>query len=261
MTAVLSRTADPLAPLLDALARMDGPGVAGLTPGVRVNSGHLGWVGATRLVSGEALPGLLDTAARRWQASPHAAAALAWKCYSYWVSLPAVLSFAVARRVPLMTPDAVAARWSPHQPFLTAGMTRVRVAILASDPLAVAPTPEVVVVPDEAALREILRVSLIDAHLTPLLDRVREHVHLGARTLWGSLASGVAHGLSRAADAIPGSTLDAAHDLLDLFDVDDLVTLESAATGAGLCVRRRTCCLAFTLPEPKVCTGCVIRHP
>ncbi|GAA1786516.1 hypothetical protein GCM10009682_05790 [Luedemannella flava] len=261
MTAVLSRTADPLAPLLDTLARMTGPTTAGLAPGVRVRSVHLGWISASRIVSGDALPGLLDSAANRWHASPHAAAALAWKCYSYWVSLPAVLSYAVARRVPLMTPDAVAARWSPRQPFLTAGLAQVRVAILASDPLAVTPTDEVVVVPDEEALRGVLRASLIDAHLAPLLDRLRDRVHLGPRTLWGSLASGVAHGLSRAADAIPGSTLDAAHELLDLFDVDDLVQLEPAPTGAGLCVKRRTCCLAFTLPEPKVCTGCVIRHP
>ena len=264
MTAVLSRTADPLAPLLDTLARMDvaadQPGLAGLAPGVRIGSRDLGWVSSTRLVSGDAVGGLLDTAASRWHASPHAAAALAWRCYSYWTSLPAVLSYAVARRVPLMTPDAVAARWSPRQPFLMTGMTRVRVAVLASDPLALTPTPDLIVVPDEESLRQILRASLIDAHLAPLLERFRERVHVGPRTLWGSLASGVAHGLSRAADAIPGSTLDAAHDLLTLLDIDDLVSLTPAPTGSGLCVQRRTCCLAFTLPEPRVCTGCVIQH-
>jgi ferric iron reductase protein FhuF len=264
VTAVLSRTADPLAPLLVTLARMDlasnQPALTGLARGVRLPGHRPGWVSSARLVDGERLTELLDAAARRWRGSPHASAALAWKCYSYWTSLPAVLSYAVARRVPLMTPDAVAVRWSTHQPFLTAGMTQVRVAVLASDPLAVSPTPEIVVVPDEEALRAVLRSSVIEAHLAPLLDRIREHVHVGPRTLWGSLASGVAHGLSRAADALPGPTMDVAQDLLRLFDVDDLVSLSPAPTGAGLCVQRRTCCLAFTLPEPKVCAGCVIRH-
>jgi ferric iron reductase protein FhuF len=165
----------------------------------------------------------------------------------------------VAHRVPLMTPDAVAVRWSHQQPFLTVGLTRVRVAVLASDPLAVSPGPETIVVPDDAALRAVLRSSLVDGHLAPLLERLRARVHVGRRTLWGSVASGVAHGLSRAADALPGATLDIAHDLLSLLDVEDLVEISPAATGAGLDVQRKTCCLAFTLPEPKICAGCCIR--
>ncbi|HEU5111371.1 MAG TPA: hypothetical protein VFT95_22750, partial [Micromonosporaceae bacterium] len=75
------------------------PGVA---PGLLVTD-PVGWLPATSLVDGSRLPELLDAAGRRWQAAPHAAAALAWKAYTYWLTLPAVLGWASARRVPLLT--------------------------------------------------------------------------------------------------------------------------------------------------------------
>ena len=101
----------------------DQPALAGLAPGLG-STRPPGWIPApTRSSPATPAADLLDAAARRWHATPHAAAALAWKCYSYWLSLPAVLGYAVARRVPLMTPDAVPARWSPQQPFLTVGLT------------------------------------------------------------------------------------------------------------------------------------------
>ena len=65
-----------------------------------------GWAPASEL-AGEKLDLLLATAGRRWRAQPHAAAALAWKAYTYWAALPAVLGFASARRVPLLTSDNV----------------------------------------------------------------------------------------------------------------------------------------------------------
>jgi ferric iron reductase protein FhuF len=222
-----------------------------------------GWTPASALISGEAMPDLLAAARQRWQAQPHVAAALAWKCYTYWLALPAALGYTTARRVPLMYPENVLVRFGPQQPFLTVGLRRVEMAVRADDPIAanLATTADgaaLRVVPDDAALRAAMRHSLVDQHLTPLLERLREHVHIGRRTLWGSLASGVAHGLSRASDAIPGPTIDAAHAVLTALDVDDLVDLDAESTGE-LRVQRRTCCLAFTLPEPKVCRGCCIR--
>ena len=146
---------------------------------------------------------------------PHAAAALAWKCYSYWLALPAVLGYAAARRVPLVRPEAVRWKWSVQQPFLVLGLTGVEVAVLPSDPLAAGAingrgAGGVRVVADEQALLAELRTALLDEHLTPLLDQVRRDVHVSARTFWGSLASGVAHGVSRAADVVPGSSLETA---------------------------------------------------
>ena len=103
----------------------------------------------------------------------------------------------------------------------------------------------------------LLRASLLDDHLEPLIDQVRRRVNLGRHALLGSVASGIAHGLSRSADVLPGPTLEIAHRLLGALDLDGLVDLAPAA--AGLAVHRRTCCLAFTLPTPKVCTDCCIR--
>ena len=124
---------------------------------------------ATALTDGSRLPDLLDAAARRWRGGiPHAAAALAWKAYSYWLALPAVLGWASARRVPLLDADRradplrgppAAAHHRPAPP--------TTVAVLPSDPLALAGLPEVRVVADEAALLAALRASLLDGHLAP----------------------------------------------------------------------------------------------
>lgn len=267
--------ADALTPIAETLRHMadrpDIPAMSGIEPGLVV-SDPTGWVPATALVSGEALDDLLATAARRWQAAPHAAAALAWKCYAYWLTLPAVLGYATVRRVPLMTPDAVLVRWSDRKPFLRVGLARVgpasarrpaaRVAVLPNDPvLLYGPGRGIRVVPHEPALLDELRTAIMDEHLAPILGHIRSRLHLGRRTLWGSLAAGVAHGLSRAADVIPGSTLQAAQAVLASLGVADLVEIGEHPDRADLTVRRRTCCLAFTLPPPhqKVCTGCCIR--
>jgi hypothetical protein len=250
---------------LNAMAtRTDLPPLAGLAPGLTVTDTR-GWTPATALASGEALDDLLDTAKQRWRATAHAAATLAWKCYSYWLALPAVLGYAADRRVPLLRPEAVVVRWSTDQPFLTIGLraASVAVAVLPSDPLALGTrtvgtrTTGIRVVADEATLLDELRASLVDDHLTPVMAGIRSRLHLGRRTLWGSLAAGVANGLSRAADVIPGPTIDIAAQVLTGLGLADLVDLTPHE--GGLSVQRKTCCLAFTLPEPKVCAGCCIR--
>ena len=96
------------------------PPINGLVAGLFVDDTE-GWVPATALVTGEALDDLLDTAKQRWNAAPHAAAALAWKSYTYWLALPAVLAYVAALRVPLLRPDAVLARYTPCWPFVTIG--------------------------------------------------------------------------------------------------------------------------------------------
>jgi len=252
-------TSAALAPIQAALQSAFGPDRRpGLAPDLLVTD-PTGWLPATAMVDGSRLPDLLDAAKHRWRAAPHAAAALAWKAYTYWLALPPVLGWAAARRVPLMDPADVLVHFEDHRPLLTLGLRpSVRVAVLPSDPLARLGVPEIHVVPHEAALLAALRGSLLDAHLAPLLARIRREVHLGARTLLGSLASGVAYGVLRAADALPGSAVTNAGELLGALGVGDLVDLVRGPTGE-LGVQRRTCCLAFTLPEPKICSGCCIR--
>ncbi|MEU2612584.1 hypothetical protein ABZ570_13550 [Micromonospora sp. NPDC007271] len=231
----------------------------GLAPGLLVTGEEARWAPATRLVDGTLLPEFLQAATRQWGGTPHACAALAWKSYSYWAALPVVLGWASARRVPLLDPADVLLHFEdPHQLF-TLGLRRsTTVAVLPNDPLALAGAAGVRVVADEAALLDALRAALLDAHFAPLIAAIQAEVRIGTRTLLGSVASGIAHGVLRASDALPGSATESIGSLLDALDLSDLVELVPGPGGEPT-VQRRTCCLAFTLPQPKVCQGCCVR--
>jgi Ferric iron reductase FhuF-like transporter len=249
----------PLAPVAGTLRAMFGTSteLPGLAPDLLVHD-TTGWIPTARLADDE-LPGLLESARRRWAAQPHAAAALAWKSYTYWLALPAVLGWASARRVPLLTADNVLMHFQDPRPLVTVGLRHdIPVAVLPSDPLALSGLPQVRVVADEAALLAELRRSLLDEHLTPLLDSIHGMVRLGKRTLLGSLASGVAYAVLRSADVMPGSSAETISTLLSTLGIEDLIELVPERNGK-LYVQRKTCCLAFTLPNPRVCRGCCIR--
>jgi ferric iron reductase protein FhuF len=130
--------------------------------------------------------------------------------------------------------------------------------VLPGDPLAASRHPGVLVVTDQDALLETLRATLLDDHLAPVQEEIRRRVNLGRRTLLGSVASGVSYALARATDSVPGSTLQAAQNLLTALGIADLVELSTRPDGE-LGIQRRTCCLAFTLPDPKICSSCCIR--
>jgi hypothetical protein len=234
-----------------------GVDVPALAPGLIV-SNQAGW-SSTRDLTGPALSTLLESAGRQWNAQPHAAAALAWKAYAYWLALPAVLGWASARRVPLITAGNVLMRFDNPGVLITLGVRPgTPVAVLPSDPLAIGNHPGVIVVPDEEALLAEFRRTLLDEHLTPLLDAIHTRVRLGRRPLLGSLASGVAYGVLRSADSIPGSSAESIDRLLGALDIRDLIELAPARNGK-LEVQRKTCCLAFTLPAAKLCPGCCIK--
>jgi hypothetical protein len=254
---VLAASLSPVvATLRDVAARHGETAVRGLAPSLVVDD-PAGWIPASALVDGPGLTNLLATAEQRWQAQPHVAAALAWKCYSYWVTLPALIGYAGSRRVPLPALDDVLVRYQDHQPFLRMALRQPFVAVLESDQLG--PRPGVLVRNDDAALLRELKRAVVDDHLEPLMAGIRSRAHIGKRTLWGSLASGVAHALYRAADSVPGPILPLIDDVLTALGVEDLVDITTDPATGGLHIARRTCCLAFTLPEPKVCRGCCIR--
>ena len=250
--------ADPLAPVCAVLGtafREKPPG--SLVPELVVADAP-GWICALGLADGTRLPELIEAVARRHRAAPHAAAALAWKAYTYALALPAVLGWASARRVPLLRPADVLVRLDTSRTVLGLGLRpSVRVAVLPSDP--VAGHGGVEVVATDADLLHGLRASLLDAHLDPLLRHVRAATRLGMRTLLGSLASGVAHAVADAAEVLPGSAAEHARTLLATLGVAHLVDL-TPRPGGGLAVQRRTCCLAFTLPEARLCAGCCIQR-
>ena len=264
MTAALDRTAltgpaQPFAPITATLRAMFGTStqLPGLAPDLLVPNVD-GWMPTAEL-AGPQLDTLLDSALRRWNAQPHAAAALAWKAYTYWLALPAVLGWASARRMPLLTADDVLIHFRDRRPLVTLGLrAEIPVAVLASDPLALSGLPQVRVVADEAGLLGLLRSSLLDQHLTPLLDAIHGKVRLGPRTLLGSVSSGVAYAVLRSADVLPGSSAETIDTLLTALGVQDLIELVPGRYGK-LDVQRKTCCLAFTLPNPKICNGCCIK--
>jgi hypothetical protein len=251
--------ARPLAPVTATLRAMFGTSteLPGLAPNLTVLD-RTGWL-PTADLAGASLDTLLDSSRERWQAQPHAAAALAWKAYTYWLALPAVLGWASARRVPLLTSTDVLMHFNDPRPLVTLGLRQdITVAVLPADPLALSGLAHVRVVADEAALLEELRRSLLDEHLTPLLDAIHAKVRLGKRTLLGSLSSGVAYAVLRSADVLPGSSARTIETLLTALEVEDLIELVPGPQGK-LDVQRKTCCLAFTLPQPKVCQGCCIK--
>ncbi len=258
-TALDTRTRNPLSPVTATLTAMFGTSteIPGLAPDLVVHD-TLSWR-PTSLLAGEGLDLLLESAGTRWNAQPHAAAALAWKAYTYWLALPAVLGYASARRVPLLTSTNVLMHFRDPRPLVTLGLRPdTPVAVLPNDPLALTGHPRIRVVPDEEALLAEFRRSLLDEHLTPLLNAIHDRVRLGKRTLLGSLASGVAYGVLRSADVLPGSSADTITRLHEALGVIDLVELIADESGK-LDVQRKTCCLAFTLPTPKVCRGCCIK--
>ncbi|MFC3990002.1 hypothetical protein [Actinoplanes siamensis] len=232
--------------------------VPSLAPGLTVPH-QAGWRPAAEL-AGPALSAFLADAGRRWNAQPHAAAALAWKAYTYWMALPAVLGWTSARRVPLITASNVLMSFDNPNVLITLGIRPgTPVAVLPTDSLALTNHPDAVVVPDEETLLAEFRRAVLDEHLTPLLDAIHTHVRLGKRPLLGSLASGIAYGVLRSADAAAGSPAESVDRLLGALDIRDLIDLVPAANGR-LDVQRRTCCLAFTLPKPKLCPGCCIKR-
>jgi hypothetical protein len=212
----------PLAPVevtLDAMRQRYGDAsVHGILPGLSPPDLRAGtrWTAATRIADGTRLRSLLDTAAHRWYAPLHLAAALAWKSYTYWVTLPAVLGYATAHRVPLMTAGDVLVRFHDHRPFLTVALRpRTRIAVLPWDPLAGSDAPNIRVVRDEAALLTAFRKALLDRHFEPLMARIRATVHIGRRTLLGSVASAVSYGIARSAHVLPEPPVKIAGELLD----------------------------------------------
>lgn len=252
----------PVDAAVAVLARRRGPaGTHGLVPGLVVSEtdeANGRWIPATELVNGARLDDLLAAAGTQWNASSHVAAALAWRSYTYWLAMPAVLGWAQARRVPDLTPDNVLVRFGAQRPLVTIGLRDPQLTVLPDDPLVGA--PGVTVAHDEAQLLQALRETLRDTHLELLLARIRERVRLGTRTLWGSLASAVGYAAVRGLDRTPAEMIAVTDTILSTLGVADLVAVTPGPDGWPT-VQRHTCCLAFSLPQPKVCSGCCLRKP
>ncbi|WP_103938615.1 hypothetical protein [Thermomonospora echinospora] len=190
----------------------------------------------------EGLLALVNETADRWNAPPHVAAALLWKTYGYWHTLPMALGWALNRRVPLMGFADTLVR--PSAEGLTIAAAKVTVAVLPDDPLAGA--PGTVVVCDLAAA---IRDALIDGQ-RPVIRALGALARIGERTLWGSTAEALARPI------LSLRSYDEAAALLDRIGppVAGLLTPD----GDGY--RRRTCCLWVALPDTDPCVTCCVRR-
>src|SRR4051812_5630909 len=114
MTAVPAdgvRGTDALAPL-GALLDRTYPGA--YPAGLRVTtSPGAPWRPGAELADADRLEAVLTTVMRRYGATRHVAAALLWKTYTYRVTAPVVLGWALNRRVPLATGTHTAVRPGP----------------------------------------------------------------------------------------------------------------------------------------------------
>lgn len=235
---------------LENLAAAQG-GVLGVLPEL-VADDSPGWARLTDLLGKpyDGLRALVDETADRWGAAPHVGAALLWKTYGYWHTLPMVLGWALERRVPLMRLDDTLVKSSPAG--VTVAAAEVTVAVLPDDPLAGA--PGTLVVTDLAAA---IRGSLMDTQL-PVIKALNDLTKVGERTLWGSTAEAIVHPITRlGADGVMADAHGAAARLLGAIGapVAGLVVPEGDA------FRRRTCCLWLAVQPADPCPTCCVRVP
>jgi hypothetical protein len=266
MTAVLATDAlAPVAGLLD----LTYPGAypAGLRLDARPGPP---WRTGAELTDPDQLEAVVGTVMRRYGATRHVAAALLWKTYTYRVVSPVVLGWALNRRVPLAIAERTLVRPGPGDNRLSTALIDPTVAVLPGDPLA--GTPGTLTVPDEDALLAAAAQALFEEHLIPAVATFVARCKIGRRPLWGSVAEAVAHPLLIASPRTSGGLADVgpppvrtqagrlaqARRLLDGLGhgLADLLDLRPAPDGTPY--RRRTCCLAFALPQYDYCATCCV---
>ncbi|MEV4076537.1 hypothetical protein [Nonomuraea fuscirosea] len=173
----------------------------------------------------ELLGRLVDDTAARWNAPRHVGAALFWKTYSYWHTLPMALGWALDGRVPIMR---LADTW-----FKVSG---AGVTLAATH------------VSWDAGAAAISRA--LEESQRPLVEAIGVLAKVGERTLWGSTAEAIAHPLT---SIVPGDYMRLLRELGR--PVDGLIE------PAGDDYFRRTCCLWITLPDVEPCGSCCVLRP
>jgi ferric iron reductase protein FhuF len=171
------------------------------------------------------LDGLISETAARWNAPHHVGAALWWKTYGYWHSLPMAMAWAFGEKVPVMKLSDTYFKVS--EAGVTLGATSVTW---------------------ESGV-EAIRASLAESQ-QPLVKTISTIAKVGERTLWGSTAEAFAHPLTTVAKG----------DYMALLreigkPVDGLVEPVDER------YFRRTCCLWVTLPDADACGTCCVLRP
>ncbi|MEZ7132773.1 hypothetical protein ACBR40_46185 [Nonomuraea sp. AD125B] len=214
--------------LTDVLQRMadDRGGVLGVEPGLVIEPDDT-WTPVTELMREPhtLLDELIDETARRWNAPHHVGAALFWKTYGYWHTLPMALGWALDGRVPIMRP---AETWFKVS---EAGVTIAATRVIWTEGT------------------DAIGESLAEAQ-QPLVTAISRRARVGERTLWGSTAEAFAQPLT---SVVPGDYMELLRRIGP--PVDGLI--EPAGDGYF----RRTCCLWITLPGVEPCASCCVLRP
>ena len=161
-----------LTELLDRMAAERG-GVLGVEPKLVIDPDE-SWTPVTELVREPytLLGQLVDTTAARWNAPRHVGAALLWKTYSYWHTMPLALGWALDGRIPVMR--LADTYFKESEAGITIAATDVRWAA------------------DAEAIGDVLAESQ-----APLVKVLSAMAKVGERTLWGSTAEAFAHPLTQ----------------------------------------------------------------
>ena len=201
-------------------------GVLGVEPGLVIEPDE-SWTAVTELVREpySLLDGLIAETAARWNAPYHVGAALFWKTYGYWHTMPMALGWALDGRVPIMRPADTYFKVSDAG--VTIAATRVSWDSGAR------------------AIRDALAESQ-----RPLVEIIGSMAKVGERTLWGSTAEAFAHPLT---SIVPGDYMRLLKELGK--PVDGLIE----PVGDGYF--RRTCCLWIALPGVEPCGSCCVLRP
>ncbi|MCK2212648.1 hypothetical protein MF672_002375 [Actinomadura sp. ATCC 31491] len=174
---------------------------------------------------------LIDETARRWNAPRHVGAALFWKTFGYWHTLPMALGWALDGRVPVMR---LAETWFKPS---GAGVTIAATSVTWAGGAEAITGPQAIA----GALAETQR---------PIVAAISARAKVGERTLWGSTAEAFAHPLTT---VVPGDYMELLRQVGQ--PVDGLV--EPGGDGYF----RRTCCLWITLPDVEPCGSCCVLRP
>ncbi|MFI7418921.1 hypothetical protein [Nonomuraea sp. NPDC049684] len=214
--------------LTEALQRLADSrgGVIGVEPGLVIDPDE-SWTAAADLVREPytLLEGLVAQTAARWNAPRHVGAALFWKTFCYWQTLPMALGWALDGRIPVMRLADTYFKVSDAGVTIAAGRVSWGTGV------------------------EPIRESLAEAQ-QPLVKAISALAKVGERTLWGSTAEAFAHPLTC---IVKGDYMALLAELGS--PVDGLV--EPADDGYF----RRTCCLWITLPDVEPCGSCCVLRP
>jgi ferric iron reductase protein FhuF len=214
-----------LTEVLERMAASRG-GVIGVEPGLVIEPDE-SWTPATELTRAPytLLGELVDQTAARWNAPRHVGAALFWKTYGYWHTVPMALGWALDGRVPIMR------QADTYFKVSDAGVTIAATGVTWTT--------------GAGAIGQALAESQ-----QPLVEAISAIAKVGERTLWGSTAEAFAHPLTQ---IVPGDYMGLLKEIGK--PVDGLVE------PAGDAYFRRTCCLWVTLPDAEACGSCCVLRP